>query len=72
MPDSQRVGEIGDGWRVADATLSGERQMVSGSGSGGVDRIGGSGTERLIELARANRAAGPGGKLGRPAWFARR
>ncbi|MGI8335571.1 acyl-CoA dehydrogenase family protein [Actinomadura scrupuli] len=52
VPDSQRVGEVGAGWRVARATLSGERQMVSGSGSGGVDRIGGSGTRRLIRLAR--------------------
>jgi alkylation response protein AidB-like acyl-CoA dehydrogenase len=52
VPDSQRVGEVGEGWRVARATLSGERQMVSGSGSGGVDRIGGSGTRRLIRVAR--------------------
>ncbi len=52
VPDAQRLGAVGDGWRVANATLSGERQMVSGSGSGGVDRIGGSGTERLIRRAR--------------------
>jgi acyl-CoA synthetase (AMP-forming)/AMP-acid ligase II/alkylation response protein AidB-like acyl-CoA dehydrogenase len=52
VPDSQRVGEIGDGWRVAGATLSGERQMVSGEGSGGVDRIGGAGAARVLELAR--------------------
>jgi alkylation response protein AidB-like acyl-CoA dehydrogenase len=52
VPDVWRVGEVGDGWRVARATLSGERQMVSGSGSGGVDRIGGSGTRRLVRLAR--------------------
>ena len=58
VPDANRVGEIGDGWKVANATLSGERQMVSGSGSGGVDRIGGSGAEHLIEIARANTAAG--------------
>ncbi|WP_106401713.1 acyl-CoA dehydrogenase family protein [Actinocorallia populi] len=51
VPDSQRIGEVNDGWRVARATLSGERQMVSGSGSGGVDRIGGSGSRRLIDLA---------------------
>ena len=41
VPDAYRVGDVGDGWKVANATLSGERQMVSGSGSGGVDRIGG-------------------------------
>ena len=54
VPDAQRVGEAGDGWRVANATLSGERQMVSGSGSGGVDRIGGSGATRVIRAAKAN------------------
>ncbi|SRR5579884_594669 len=52
VPDSQRVGDVGDGWRVANATLSGERQMVSGAGSGGVDRIGGSSVTRLLDLAR--------------------
>jgi alkylation response protein AidB-like acyl-CoA dehydrogenase len=56
VPESQRVGAVGDGWKVANATLSGERQMVSGSGSGGVDRIGGSGTERLIRTARESGA----------------
>jgi alkylation response protein AidB-like acyl-CoA dehydrogenase len=52
VPDAQRVGDVGDGWRVANATLSGERQMVSGAGSGGVDRIGGRGIEHAIELTR--------------------
>ncbi len=52
IPDGYRVGAVGDGWRVAGATLAGERQMVSGSGSGGVDRIGGSGIARVIERAR--------------------
>jgi alkylation response protein AidB-like acyl-CoA dehydrogenase len=56
VPDAQRVGGVGDGWRVANATLSGERQMVAGSGSGGVDRIGGSGAARVIRHARASGA----------------
>ena len=48
VPAFNLVGEVNDGWRVAGATLAGERQMVSGAGSGGVDRIGGSGAERLV------------------------
>ena len=52
VPDADRVGAVGEGWKVANATLSGERQMVSGAGSGGVDRIGGLGVEHLLELAR--------------------
>jgi alkylation response protein AidB-like acyl-CoA dehydrogenase len=57
VPDEHRLGPVGEGWRVANATLAGERQMVSGAGSGGVDRIGGAGAERLlrraVELGRA-------------------
>jgi alkylation response protein AidB-like acyl-CoA dehydrogenase len=52
VPDAQQVGPEGAGWKVANATLSGERQMVAGSGSGGVDRIGGAGADALIALAR--------------------
>ena len=48
VPDGQRVGAQGEGWKVANATLSGERQMVSGSGSGGVDRIGGGSADGLL------------------------
>jgi alkylation response protein AidB-like acyl-CoA dehydrogenase len=62
VPDTHRVGEVGGGWKVAQATLSGERQMVSGAGSGGVDRIGGASTLYLVRLARARAAQGlPGG-----------
>jgi alkylation response protein AidB-like acyl-CoA dehydrogenase len=53
VPDAYRVGEVGAGWKVANATLSGERQMVSGAGSGGVDRIGGRGVDHVLALARA-------------------
>ncbi|HEX6422127.1 MAG TPA: acyl-CoA dehydrogenase family protein [Acidimicrobiales bacterium] len=58
VPDTHRVGAVGEGWAVAGATLSGERQMVAGAGSGGVDRIGGSGTRRLVAAAAAAAAAG--------------
>jgi len=52
VPDFQRLGDVNDGWRVAGATLSSERQMVAGAGSGGSGRVGGSGVDRLLALAR--------------------
>ncbi|MCU1390777.1 MAG: acyl-CoA dehydrogenase protein [Ilumatobacteraceae bacterium] len=54
IPDTDRLGAVGEGWRAANATLAGERQMVAGAGSGGVDRIGGSGADRLIRTAKAS------------------
>ena len=51
VPDFHRVGAAGDGWRVAASTLAGERQMVAGAGSGGVDRIGGGGIDSLLKRA---------------------
>ena len=57
VPDAYRVGEVGQGWKVANATLAGERQMVAGAGSGGVDRIGGRGVDHLLTLARAHARA---------------
>jgi alkylation response protein AidB-like acyl-CoA dehydrogenase len=61
VADSCRVGDVGAGWQVANTTLSGERQMVSGAGSGGVDRIGGSGVGYLVRLAKRRSAEGAAG-----------
>jgi alkylation response protein AidB-like acyl-CoA dehydrogenase len=61
VEDALRVGAVGSGWKVANATLSSERQMVSGGGSGGVDRIGGSGVGHLIRMARRRSAEGGAG-----------
>src|ERR1044071_895755 len=47
VPEFQRLGAVNDGWRVAGATLSSERQMVAGAGSGGSGRVGGSGVAQL-------------------------
>lgn len=52
IPDAHRIGELNDGWRVSASTLASERQMVSGSGSGGMGRLGGSSADRLITLAQ--------------------
>ncbi len=58
VPDFGRLGDVNDGWRVAGATLSSERQMVAGTGSGGSGRVGGSGVDRLLKLAREHGLAG--------------
>jgi alkylation response protein AidB-like acyl-CoA dehydrogenase len=44
VKDSQRVGEVGEGWRVALVTLMNERLSVGGGG-------GGSGHSRVFKLA---------------------
>jgi alkylation response protein AidB-like acyl-CoA dehydrogenase len=44
VKDSQRVGEVGEGWRVALVTLMNERLSVGGGGSG-------SGHRRVFKLA---------------------
>jgi alkylation response protein AidB-like acyl-CoA dehydrogenase len=50
VPDSHRIGEVNEGWRVAVHTLMFERQLVAGGhGRGGVGIANG---ERLLELVR--------------------
>jgi acyl-CoA dehydrogenase len=46
IPDSQRLGEIGEGWKVALTTLMHERLAIGG-GSGGVD------IREIMELAQS-------------------
>jgi alkylation response protein AidB-like acyl-CoA dehydrogenase len=53
IKDSQRVGAVGEGWRVALVTLMNERLSVGGGGSG-------SGHSRVLKLARdISTLAGP-------------
>ncbi len=51
IPDSLRLGPVGEGWKVALTTLSFERDHSS-SGSGGGSRVGGS-WQQLLATARA-------------------
>ncbi|MCP5044857.1 MAG: acyl-CoA dehydrogenase, partial [bacterium] len=46
-PDSNRVGAVGDGWRVAITTLMNERSSIGGSLGGGA------GIKDLIKLAQS-------------------
>ena len=48
VPDSARIGPVGEGWRVAITTLMNERVSLSGAGSVAGDAIGGSSIRRLI------------------------
>ena len=40
VPDSQRIGEVGEGWRVALTTLMNERTAIGGGGGGNARRRG--------------------------------
>jgi alkylation response protein AidB-like acyl-CoA dehydrogenase len=52
VPDADRIGDVDTGWTVSAATLSSERAMISGSGSGGIGRLGGVSADTLIAVAR--------------------
>jgi acyl-CoA dehydrogenase len=55
VPDSHRLGEVGEGWRVALTTLMNERASIGGGGGAGL-----AGHVRLMELIRhQGRAADP-------------
>ena len=48
VADTDRIGAVGDGWRVALTCLSYERGAIGSGGSGGLLDV-----ERLVALARA-------------------
>ena len=50
VPDEDRLGEVGSGWRVALTTLGNERAAVGGDGFGGSGLLS---QERYIQMARA-------------------
>jgi alkylation response protein AidB-like acyl-CoA dehydrogenase len=52
VPDSARIGPVGEGWRVALTTLMNERVSLSGAGSAGGEAVGGNSVTRLIERHR--------------------
>jgi alkylation response protein AidB-like acyl-CoA dehydrogenase len=54
VPDSARIGEVGDGWRVALTTLANERNSMGDSAFGGAGILS---TDRLLELTRHAGAA---------------
>jgi len=51
VPDTQRLGRVGDGWRVALTTLMNERASIGGGG-------GGTRTEDLLRMARESEPNG--------------
>lgn len=65
VPDSQRVGAVGDGWKVAMTTLMNER-FGTGGGSGNLPTA-----QELLALARERgRLEAPGVQSGLARWYA--
>ena len=60
-PTTSGSGPSGTAGRRRTPPCPASAKMVSGAGSGGVDRIGGSGAERLVVAAQAGIAGLPGG-----------
>jgi alkylation response protein AidB-like acyl-CoA dehydrogenase len=54
IPDSHRLGEVNEGWRVALTTLMNERAAIGGGSAG----AGGTLTRRLLAMAKALDRAG--------------
>jgi alkylation response protein AidB-like acyl-CoA dehydrogenase len=55
IPESNRVGPVGEGWAVATTTLMNERATLSGAGSSsGTGNVGGGPIGAILEVAREN------------------
>ncbi len=63
VPDSHRIGEVGEGWRVSLTTLANERVTIGGGGGGGPKRGGGA----IAEAVRIYRDHGDGDNAQRDA-----
>jgi alkylation response protein AidB-like acyl-CoA dehydrogenase len=50
VDDGNRIGAVGEGWRVARAVLGHERRMLAGAGSAMRQRTSGSSFQRLVQL----------------------
>ncbi|MHB1486324.1 MAG: acyl-CoA dehydrogenase family protein [Acidimicrobiales bacterium] len=57
IPDSHRLGPVGEGWAVATTTLMNERVALSGAGSIGGGNVGGGPVDALVASARASGAS---------------
>ena len=53
IPDAQRVGDAGDGWRVSLTTLMNERSSIGGGGGGGGPRRGSGPISEAVKLFQA-------------------
>jgi alkylation response protein AidB-like acyl-CoA dehydrogenase len=52
IPDSMRLGPIGEGWMVATTTLMNERAALSGAGSASDQNVGGGAVDDLVVKAK--------------------
>jgi alkylation response protein AidB-like acyl-CoA dehydrogenase len=56
IPDSQRLGPVGEGWMVATTTLMNERAALSGAGSTSGENVGGGHVDTLVAEAKRSGA----------------
>ena len=60
IPDSMRLGPVGEGWMVATTTLMNERAALSGAGSTSGENVGGGPVDAVVALAQRNGTANDG------------